>query len=240
MMGRTHAASGSLAFAAAAPLLPLLGVHLSTVGLLVGVVVAGGGALLPDLDHPGSTASRALGPVSGVLSNVIAAVSGGHRQGTHSLLGVAAFTVATFLADLAGTPARAVVAAFLLVLASAGLHLRLARPALIHLTLCVVGSAILIATVPAVSAGVLPAAVAIGAAAHLAGDALTREGVPILWPVRRDRVHIATLSTGGLIEQLVIGPAMLVAAGAATWHLAGGQPAAALYDVVVHNLSGAG
>ena len=84
-MGRTHAASGSLAFAAAAPLLPTLGVQLSAVG----VVAASGAALLPDLDHPGSTAARALGPATGALARLVAAASGGHRQGTHSLVGVA-------------------------------------------------------------------------------------------------------------------------------------------------------
>ena len=238
MMGRTHAASGSLAFAAAAPLLPTLGVQLSAVGLLVGVVAAAGAALLPDLDHPGSTAARALGPATGALARLGAAASGGHRQGTHSLVGVAAFTVLVALADASGTTGRTITAALLLVLASAGLHLRLTRTTLLHVLLCFFGSAVLVAAAPTVNVGVLPAAVAVGAAAHLAGDALTREGVPVLWPIRRGRVHLASLTTGGLLEQLVIGPAMLLAAAVMTWYSTQGAGAREVYDVVVHRLNG--
>ena len=238
-MGRTHAASGGFAFAASAPLLSGLGVDLSPVGLAVGVVAAAGAALLPDLDHPSSTVARALGPLSGALARMVAVISGGHRQGTHSLVGVAMFTVLAVLADQAGTAGRTVVAVLLLVLASAGLHLRLSRPPILHLAACAVVGFVLVSVSPAVSGGVLPAAVAVGAATHLLGDALTREGIPVLWPFRHDRVRLATLKTGGLAERLLIGPAMLVAAGVLTWHLTGGAAATDLYGVVVHTMSGA-
>src|SRR4051812_31579494 len=109
-MGRTHAVSGGLAFAASAPLLPAVGVHLGAVGLLFGVVAAAGAALLPDLDHLGSSVARALGPVSSALARVVAVASGGHRQGTHSLVGVAVFTMVAELADLGGRPGRTVAA----------------------------------------------------------------------------------------------------------------------------------
>ena len=237
-MGRTHAASGGLAFAASAPLLSGLGVDLS-VGLAVGVVAAAGAALLPDLDHPSSTVARALGPLSGALARMVAAVSGGHRQGTHSLVGVAAFTALAVLADQAGIPGRTVVAVLLLVLASAGLHLRLARPPFLHVAVCALVGFVLVAACPMVSGGVMPVAVAVGAAMHLVGDALTREGIPVLWPFRHDRFRLATLTTGGLAERLLIGPAMLVAACFLTWHLTGGAAATDLYGVVVHSRSGA-
>lgn len=238
-MGRTHAASGGLAFAASAPLLSVLGIDLSAVGLAVGVVAAAGAALLPDLDHPSSTVARALGPLSGALARIVAAVSGGHRHGTHSLVGVASFTVLAVLADQVGTAGRTVVAVLLLVLASAGLHLRLSRPPILHLAVCGLVGFVLIAACPAVSVGVIPAAVAIGAATHLLGDALTREGIPILWPFRHDRVRLASLKTGGLAERLLIGPGMLVAACVLIWHLTGGAAATDLYGVVVHTTSGA-
>jgi membrane-bound metal-dependent hydrolase YbcI (DUF457 family) len=227
-MGRTHAASGGLAFAASAPLLSGLGVDLSPVGLAVGVVAAAGAALLPDLDHPSSTVARSLGPLSGALARVVAAISGGHRQGTHSLVGVASFTVLALLADQAGTSGRTVVAVLLLVLASAGLHLRLSRAPVLHLAVCALLGFVIVAACPEVSD-----------AAHLLGDALTREGIPVLWPFRHDRVRLATLTTGGLTERLLIGPAMLVAAVVLTWHLTGGAAATDLYGVVVHTMSGA-
>src|SRR4051812_7390341 len=186
-MGRTHAASGGLAFAASAPLLPALAVHPSAVGLAVGAVAAAGAALLPDLDYPSSTVARALGPLSRALARVVAVVSGGHRQGTHSLVGVAVFTVLAVLADQAGTPGRTVLAVLLLVLASAGLHLRLSRLPVLHLAACGLGGALVVAGSAAVGGGVIPAAVAVGAAAHLAGDALTHEGVPLLWPFHHHR-----------------------------------------------------
>jgi len=238
-MGRTHAASGGLAFAASAPLLSGLGVDLSPVGLAVGVVAAAGAALLPDLDHPSSTVARALGPLSGALARVVAAISGGHRQGTHSLVGVASFTVLALLADQAGTSGRTVLAVLMLVLASAGLHLRLSRAPVLHLAICALVGFVIVAACPEVSGGVMPIAVAVGAAAHLFGDALTREGIPVLWPFRLDRVRLATLATGGLTERLLIGPAMLVAAVVLTWHLTGGAAATDLYGVVVHTMSGA-
>jgi len=239
MMGRTHAASGGLAFAVSAPLLSGLGVDLSPVGLAVGVVAAAGAAQLPDLDHPSSTVARALGPLSGALARVVAAISGGHRQGTHSLVGVASFTVLALLADQAGTSGRTVVAVLLLVFASAGLHLRLSRAPVLHLAVCALAGFVIVAACPEVSGGVVPVAVVVGAAAHLFGDALTREGIPVLWPLRHDRVRLATLTTGGLTERLLIGPAMLVAAVVLTWHLTGGVAATDLYGVVVHTMSGA-
>lgn len=239
-MGRTHAASGGLAFAASAPLLLSgLGVELSPIGLVVGVVAAAGAALLPDLDHPSSTVARALGPLSGAVARMVVAISGGHRQGTHSLVGVAFFTVLAVLADQAGTPGRTVVAVLLLVFASAGLHLRMSRPPVLHLAACALVGIVLVAACPAVSGGVMPAAIAVGAATHLVGDALTREGIPVLWPFRQDRFRLATLKTGGLAERLLIGPAMLAAAAVVTWHLTGGTAATDLYGVVMDTMSGA-
>ncbi|HEX7461737.1 MAG TPA: metal-dependent hydrolase, partial [Dermatophilaceae bacterium] len=55
-------------------------------------------ALLPDLDIESSTVSNSLGPVTRLISRVVALVSGGHREGTHSLAALA------FVAFLAGDP----------------------------------------------------------------------------------------------------------------------------------------
>ena len=65
----------------------------------------------------------------------------------------------------------------------------------------------------------LPWAVAVGVAAHLLGDMLTREGVPLLWPVATRRFRIASLSTGGTVEQLLVGPGLALCALVLGWQL---------------------
>ena len=47
--------------------------------------ICAGFALLPDIDEPGSTVSRKLGPVSEAVAAVTNKLAGGHRQATHSL-----------------------------------------------------------------------------------------------------------------------------------------------------------
>lgn len=62
-------------------------------------------------------------------------------------------------------------------------------------------------------------AATVGCAAHLVGDMLTREGVPLLWPVSTRRCRIASLSTGGTIEQLLVGPGLGLRALVLGWQL---------------------
>jgi membrane-bound metal-dependent hydrolase YbcI (DUF457 family) len=96
-MGRSHCASGLAAGLAVAPLLGLEA--LPEVTLFAATTA--GYALAPDLDHPGATASRLLGPLTGVLSRALRAFSkllyrltkgprdeaceAGHRHATHTL-----------------------------------------------------------------------------------------------------------------------------------------------------------
>ena len=67
----------------------------------------------------------------------------------------------------------------------------------------------------------LPWAVAVGVAAHLLGDILTREGVPLLWPVSTRRFRLASLSTGGGAERLLVGPGLALCALVLGWQLYG-------------------
>src|SRR3712207_1025618 len=59
----------------------------------------------------------------------------------------------------------------------------------------------------------LPWAVAVGVLTHIAGDWLTREGVPVpvFWLVRRSRLAPVHLRTGAFVEKAVLVPAFLVA-----------------------------
>src|ERR1700728_168953 len=94
MLGKSHALSGSVAGLATGSLaLHLPAAHL---GLFTGLVTAF--ALAPDLDTCGSTAARSLGGITRCTAWCVAKLSGGHRHGTHSLAGVAAFAAVAGLA----------------------------------------------------------------------------------------------------------------------------------------------
>jgi membrane-bound metal-dependent hydrolase YbcI (DUF457 family) len=95
-MGHTHVLSGVAGWLALGP--PLLaaadgashlaGADLPSVspgGLAAGVLVAGGAAMWPDVDHPSATIARTYGPLWQPVARVAEALSGGHREGTHSL-----------------------------------------------------------------------------------------------------------------------------------------------------------
>lgn len=217
MMGRTHATAAVAVALATLPATnhalahPWLAGH--GFGPILGwslvpyLAAAAGGAMLPDLDHPQSTASRSLGPVTGLLSAGVTAVSGGHRQGTHSVVGVGAFTVASAAIGASGGIGLALWAAFLVAVGSAALNLRplgsLTHPLVV--VLATVGLAWMGWTLP-IPASTVTLGVLIGAAAHVATDLPTREGCPLLWPVSSHRFAIGQLRTGGWVETLLITP----------------------------------
>ena len=93
MLGHDHALSGALAFAVVAPLLPVSGTQLA-----VAAALTAGAGILPDLDEPGSTIARTFGFLTGGFAWIVHQLSGGHRKGTHSLLGVALMTAAALWA----------------------------------------------------------------------------------------------------------------------------------------------
>lgn len=208
-MGRTHALSGAAAWLV---LVPIPG---ATTGMATDPPrsphrprVAAGAAMLPDLDHPQSTAGRALGPITHLLAVAMAALAGGHRQATHSLLGVVA--VAITLASIMATPLASATATGVI-----GLYIGLAlrsigpaemRDARIDLTLIVTTVAVVWWLQPRIAIdGWLPAAVGVGWLLHIVGDACTDQGVPWLWPnCTRHRLP-ATIRTGGPVERLTAG-----------------------------------
>jgi len=87
MLGHDHALSGALAFAAVAPML-----HVSGTQLAVGTALTAGAGVLPDIDEPGSTIARTFGFLTGAFAWIVHVISGGHRKGTHSLLGIGLLT----------------------------------------------------------------------------------------------------------------------------------------------------
>jgi Predicted membrane-bound metal-dependent hydrolase (DUF457). len=64
----------------------------------VAATLTAGAGILPDLDEPGSTIARTFGFLTGAFAWIVHQLSGGHRKGTHSLLGLALLTIAALWA----------------------------------------------------------------------------------------------------------------------------------------------
>ncbi len=194
MMGRTHALTGWCAGLAVAP---VAGAGTGSSAIVFAATTAGF-ALLPDLDHPGATASRLLGWLTGGISRVLRwssarlyavtkgprdeRCSGKHRHLSHTVL----FAVVLGAAAAVGTEAGgrwAVlgVVAFGLLLAAAVLGEWL-------LLVGLAGAGAMVANTDAAAAlsdvtGWLGIAVAVGCVVHDLGDAVTKSGCPFLFPI---------------------------------------------------------
>lgn len=216
MMGRTHALSGVVAGAAAGQFIW----HLNLPHLTVGAAIAAGAAVLPDIDHPDASCARSFGFVSEAFAWLIEHLSGGHRHGTHSLVGVAAFTGGAYAAEhyrytLAGKIGLGLL--LVLVLASGLRALKIGGHFSDLLAIAVAAGMFY------TSFGIteVPWAIAIGTATHLVGDMLTNEGIPIAWPLSRFHVRLLpepfAFTTGTRPERWVVAPALLAALLWLTW-----------------------
>ena len=192
MMGVTHATSGAAAWVAITGTIPMLtlGAYpLDPMGVLAGAAVCAGAALLPDADHHSATIAHSVPVLGRVVTGTVGVLSGGHRQGAHSGVAVAAvaaaawaLTLVTLEVDEFGTVAigagigTAVLTCF-------GLKARdFVRTWAAAWVLGVVLGAFIVVFAPEQVAW-FPLAVTIGFAAHLAGDFLTTGGLPgLLWP----------------------------------------------------------
>lgn len=211
MMGKTHATTGAVAFLACLPLLP----HASTPEVVVATVCAAGAGILPDLDHQSGTASRSFGEISHWMCKAVATISGGHRHATHSLFSIVAFTGIAWEAS----SNRWSLAALLWVcmgFAVRSLHHRKhPKDHLIGIANAVVcaGAAYLLALHVSTHHAeriLVTLAVAIGVTAHIAGDLLTRQGCPLLWP-HPARYRVADITTDHWCEHWLVMPALLIA-----------------------------
>ena len=215
MLGKTHILSGAAAYNALT-LLPV-GVHPGLADRAGCTIIAAGAAALCDLDSCTSTAARTFGFVSRVVSWCIRAASGGHREGTHSGVGLLAFaaytTVATILVVVPTVPAvywtAAVALAGLLAFAIAdGLDgLGIARKHNADLIGLAAAAGIVFghAYVPGMAG--IPVAVTVGVTAHVLGDMLTDHGCPLAWPWSERCYHLtpkwARITTGKWPEHVI-------------------------------------
>ncbi|MEH0110573.1 metal-dependent hydrolase [Tersicoccus sp. MR15.9] len=210
MMGAHHAACGAAAWLAvtthlhvdltavhqhypAAPTGFDIGLGLLDVGpsgVIIGALVCAGAALAPDADHHNATIAHALPPLSNIACTGIGRVAGGHRHGTHAIVGVIAFTVLAWLAglwtihtDAFGTvyPAAGALSVLLIAFAVKALQI---IPDTVRKIPWVIGLAAgtLIALAAPEQRTWFVTAVTLGVLVHIAGDMLTTGGVNLVWP----------------------------------------------------------
>jgi membrane-bound metal-dependent hydrolase YbcI (DUF457 family) len=196
MMGGHHAASGAAAWVAVTATTPIaFGWYpVTDVGIMAGAIVCAGAALLPDADHHSGTIANSLSPVSDAVVKVVETVSGGHRKGTHSILGVVAFTAMAWLVGLLaidtglegdlGTILIGPGIVCVLLVAFALKALKITRDTKILPWTVSVTLAVLIAVFAPSEWFWMPFSVALGCVVHIIGDMLTTQGVPLVWPLK--------------------------------------------------------
>jgi membrane-bound metal-dependent hydrolase YbcI (DUF457 family) len=241
MMGPSHALSGAAVWLAGSAVLEFTDLyHQSPVEVAIGTAVCAGGALLPDLDmsgrvtrgQGGATVAHTFGRVSLFVAEVIEKASlgiydatrmkhdphrhNGHRTFTHTLpftVGVGLLT--TWACGAGGKWAVLGILFLMFGLAQRGLfHTWAEHHGWILITVLSAGAAY--GAYLGLPAGrgypLLGVAVAVGCLVHLLGDIITREGVPILWPIPTGRrmwrmigvPNIIAVSVGGRVERFVL------------------------------------
>ncbi|MCD0451043.1 metal-dependent hydrolase [Actinocorallia sp. API 0066] len=212
MMGRTHALSGAVAWLAVAPvaqsrdLVGAWAVPMGPAELATGVVVCAGAAMLPDVDHPRGTIANTFGVLTRWLCKAVGSVFGGHRNGTHSVLvAVGAGYGAQWLADhqIWGWWA----ALFLLVgLGLRGLGVGVEGNDVSTGVLNAGIAAIVVFWAHDVDTSWVGYAVAFGCLVHIAGDCLTPQGCPLLWPAPWRFGFPLVPRTDGKVERWIVTP----------------------------------
>jgi membrane-bound metal-dependent hydrolase YbcI (DUF457 family) len=206
MMGTQHALLGATLWSGFITLQPQ-SLHEAVIGYAVCV----GASILPDLDHPGSTVSKSLGLASQLLCALVVAVTGGHRRGTHSLLGCFAIT-GLFLLAVELRPAwygSAILTILLLLLFESVCRL-IKRPGPGDEIAAAV-AAVALAWTPQLDLSYIPVAVLVGVLSHLLGDGITKQGIPLLWPLERKNYRLARMTAGGPLEVRFLRPVMAIA-----------------------------
>ncbi|ROT29318.1 metal-dependent hydrolase [Micromonospora sp. HM5-17] len=241
MMGPSHALSGAAVWLAGSWALDqFAGYEQSPLAIAVGTAVCAGGALFPDLDMSGkvtankggATVARTFGVVSLFIAEVVEKISlgvyhatrqkrdpdrdNGHRTLTHTL----PFTVlvgwgTTALCNAYGKWAVISILFFMIGLALRGLFDEWAKRAgWVVITLLSAAAAYFTYLHLPGDRGypMLGLAMGVGCFVHILGDMITRNGVPILWPIpikRRMWMMIGlpnkiAITAGGKVEKTVL------------------------------------
>ncbi|WP_159802808.1 metal-dependent hydrolase [Arthrobacter zhaoguopingii] len=207
MMGAHHAACGAAAWVAVTTRIEVAGLlagapgslslglgllDVSPIGVVTGALVTAGAALLPDADHRSATIANSLPPVSNLVCTGIGRIAGGHRRGTHSLLGVLAFVGVAWLAGMwtaetaaYGTvyPGAGVLTVLLVSFAAKALKIIPDTMRKFPWAVGLAAGAFVTAFAPEEQFW-FPIAVGLGVVVHIAGDMMTTGGCNLLYPLR--------------------------------------------------------
>lgn len=247
MMGPSHALSGAAVWLAGSWALDFFaGYEQSPLAIAVGTAVCAGGALFPDLDlsgkvtrnQGGATVARTFGVVSLFIAECIEKISlgvyhatklsrdphrnNGHRTLTHTI----PFTVlvgwgTTALCAAYGKWAVISILFFMIGLALRGLFDEWAKRAgwLVVTLISAAAAYLTFLNLPGDRGyPMLGLAVGVGSFVHILGDMLTRNGVPILWPIPIKRRMWTMVSvpdsiavrSGGRVEVVVLRTAFTI------------------------------
>ncbi|HET9896640.1 MAG TPA: metal-dependent hydrolase [Streptosporangiaceae bacterium] len=206
-LGHTHALSGIVSGLAVG----LYATHLPAPALALFTGLTAGAAVLPDIDHPNSSLAHCFGFLTKACAWLIGTLSGGHRHLTHAILGVGGFAGLAWLAvkfrpDIAG---KAGLVVFLSLLIASGLY---ALGVHGHLADAFAVAGAIALTLSGIGLSHLALAVLIGCATHVAGDMLTDEGCPLLFPFSGHHFRLLpkpiAFTTGTKPELWVLDPAL--------------------------------
>lgn len=207
----THVAVGMLAGAICAEV-----IGLSEPARALASGIAGGAALLPDVDTPTSAVAHSVGRIGSVLLAPVRLAAVKHRGVTHTALLGAVLSGAILLASstrtslivpvIAGLMAALAARSVLTFGSGQTLHPLLSRRHRRWITLVVaVFAAVASTRVSLVHSRTLIAwAFAAGYASHLLADAIMN-GVPLFWPIRplSKRVVLGRIKTGSFADHLL-------------------------------------
>jgi hypothetical protein len=204
--------------------------------VLTFAAVCAGAALLPDLDHPSSVATRRFSVFSWLACHAVRPLSavvfdltrgrrdhgkGTHRGLTHTTVGALLLGTTVSVASATwGTPVILGTLFVCLALAIKGLDALVpGPPSLVIAAGLTWGVQEWVPGGTGGTAGWLGTAVALGMLVHAVGDAITESGAPLLWPLPiRGRTwypvgspRVARFRTGGAVEAWLVAPALTVA-----------------------------
>lgn len=203
-MGKTHCAVGAVTGLAYGE----FGAHLPLPQTAMLTVFTAGLAVLPDIDHPEATMAQSFGFLTKSFATVVGKVSGGHRWGTHCIIGSAILTgLAMAAVHWRHTLAGRIGLGFLLALTFAAvfcatgagrLSIKAARKWL-HLgrflkvkhvmELAAIGLALLV-SFTGLGLGLLWLATLLGCTAHCIADWPTDQGYPFFYPLSKHRYKL--------------------------------------------------
>ena len=189
MMGANHAAMGGATWILLTTSAPTA-MHVATMGptgVIAGALVAAGSALLADADHHNGTIAHSA-PGGKLVTGAVGKLTGGHRHGTHSLLGMAAAVIGSlalggwsFQVGDSSIPIGIGIATMIIV----GFGVKAMKvfqsakvlPFFVGLIV-----ALMVMLMAPADWHWFPWAVGIGYGIHLLGDFLTTDGLALLWP----------------------------------------------------------